>query len=467
MTLSNIQAEQALLGAAMVENAVVDRVSIRWEDFHDPVHGAIWREIVERVTNGQLATPTLLRPKFDGDAGLNMLGGAAYLVRLMGAAVSPGDAPAYARQIAGLARRREILTSLEAAQAAVRGEGDPDTIAATLEAEMMLIHDRARPEARAESLLSATHRALEKMSDAYQAGRSTGMSTGIDEIDRMTGGMLAPEVWTLAGRSSMGKTAVALHIALTAAQAGVPVFFASLEMDAADLSQRLLSALWRGKDGAAPYTLLRTPHKLSEAQMRGAVDAGRIAGRLPLSITPPSLRSLGGIRAEARAVSRRFKAKGLRLGLIVVDYIQRVDAPGESQQERISNAMAGMKDLAVTHECPVLSLAQLNRDVERRAGAGVDAIPRPRLSDLQGSGSLEQDSDVVLLAHRDEYYLDRMRPPPEEANRAKFYATKAKAKGKLEIQIAKFRNGEVGEVLVDADLAHNAILNPERVEGFI
>lgn len=455
----NIEAEQQLIGAALINNDLVDRVNAQPDDFYDPLHAEIWRSIVRRVTNGEQATPVLLRPEFSDHPGIADVGGVAYLARLAGAAVAIVSAPDYAKQIAGLARRREILTALDSASMAVASNDDAETVAAALEAEMMVIHDRARPKARAKSIARATVDMIDAMSDAYHNDRPSGTPCGIAQIDEHVGGMVAPEIWTLAGRSSMGKTAIALHICKSVALQGVPVLFFSLEMDPPELSQRITSSLMRGRDGAVPYQKMRMAHRLSETEMRCCIETAREAGALPIHISPPSLRSLGGIRAEARAVGRRVAATGKRLGLICVDYIQRVQAPGDREHERIAAAMAGMKDLAVTHNCPVLSLAQLNRDVERRASMG-DSIPRPRLSDLQGSGSLEQDSDVVILAQRDEYYFDRMKPPEDEHKRSLFYAAKTKAAGKLQLQIAKFRNGAVDEITCDCDMAFNSILPP-------
>lgn len=462
----NIEAEQALLGALLIDNPKYDRVRtvLKTEHFYDAVHGEIYAAIARRLTDGKTASAVLLKPDFDDHPGLAQIGGAGYLARLAGAAISTFDIGDHAEQIRDLWMRRSILSALDEAERAVQGQEDMQAVAGAVEAQMMLIHDQARSQDRSETALSAAVRAVERMNDAYQAERALGLMTGISELDEATGGMLAPEVWTLAGRSSMGKTAVALHICKSVADQGVPVFFASLEMDAADLMQRVCSSIIKAEPHAVPYQAMRSAHKLTEDQFRVVVEGMRKVENMPLYISPPSMREIGAIRAEARAVARRSPKP---LGLICVDYLQRVGAPGQGIFETTSNAMAAMKRLATDHDCPVLCLAQLSRAVESRAGTA-EAIPRPRLSDLKGTGNIEEDSDAVILVHRDDYYLDRMANPTDSAKRARLYELRAKAKGWMDLQLAKFRGGEIADFRVKADLAFNTILPPQKdaQEGF-
>lgn len=460
----NIGAEQALIGAILVDNSVFDRVSATAEDFYDPLHARIWLSIARRIQNGEAASPVLLKPEFDADEGMAEVGGPAYLARLAGASVAPSEAPHYAKQIADLARRREMIHAMERGLGAIQAAENPEAVAAALEAEMMLIHDRARPKARAVSFLSAATRMIDRANEAYQSDGAAGLTTGIPAIDGRTGGMMAPEVWVLGARSSMGKTAVALHMAKAAAESGVGALFCSLEMDPEDLSQRIVSSLCAEREVRLPYLMIRNG-TFGADQMRTMLEATRDHEKLPLEITPPSMRSLGAIMAETRAAAARMKAKGRPLGVIFVDYLQKVQAPGDGSYERITNALTGMKELAVRNRCPVVVLAQLNREVEARANQGRGSIPRPQMSDLKGSGGIEEDADVIILLHRDEYYLSRMRPSGSGEVRSKSIAEleelKQRAAGKLDMLVEKFRNGARFEVTVDCDLPVNRILPPK------
>ena len=450
----NLDAEQALIGAVLVSNEAFDRIRIEPGDFYDPVHGEIWAAISRRITLGQAATATLLRPDFETHAGMAELGGPAYLARLAGAAVAVSTAPDHAEQIKALARKREIIHALRDAQDGM-AKLEPDEVAARLEAAMMVVHDKARPTARAVSFASATVAMVEKAMEAYQSDGVAGLTTGIAEIDDKTGGMIQPELWVVGARASMGKTALALHTARRVAEAGGGVLFCSLEMDPVELSQRLVSSMAGTR---VPYRNIRMG-KMKEEQARAVVETAAEVGALPIEITPPSLRDLGGIAAEVRAAERRLKAKGAPLALVVIDYLQRVQAPGESGVERIGAACAGLKAIAARHGVPVMALAQLNREVEARASQGKGGIPRPMLSDLKGAGDIEQDADVVLLLHRDEYYVARQKPTSSAAiqDHAKLLDA---CRGKMDIIVAKFRNGAVFEATVDVDLPVNRVKPP-------
>jgi replicative DNA helicase len=195
---------------------------------------------------------------------------------------------------------------------------------------------------------------------------------------------------------------------------------------------------------------------MEEAQFKSVIECTRNAKDLPMHISPPTLRDIGGLRAEARSVKKRMEARGTPLRLIVFDYIQRMQHQGE-KIDVLNAASAMVKDLAVQFGVPVITLSQLNRDVEARAGQGKGSIPKPRLSDLKGSGAIEEDADMVIFVHRDEYYLDQIKNKS-----ADWQEMKERAAGKMDLIIGKFRNGQRIDVTVDVNMPCNIILRPRR-----
>lgn len=394
--LHNIEAEQALLGAVLVNNAVFDRVSTQADDFYDPLHAQIWAEITRRIIDGGTAAPTLLAPAFEGHEGMKELGGVGYLAKLAGSAVAVSTAPEYAAQVSDLARRREMAAALDRAREALGRAESPEDVAAATEAEMMFIHDKARPQARSVSMMRAASEMLDRARAAYHEEGPGGVPTGIAELDDATGGMMPGELWILGGRPSMGKTAIALAMAMGAGRAGRNAWFASMEMLPADLTMRVASCIAAEAGVRVPYEDIRSASRLSEDQMRALVMATQGAAALPIKVSPPKMRGLGALMAEGRAIERRLKADGKTLDLIVVDYLQLIETGHEKAYDRASAAVKAMKNLAIRHECPVICLSQLSRQVEQRDNK------RPIPSDLRDSGEIEQDADVILFAYRDE-----------------------------------------------------------------
>lgn len=463
-----VEAEQALIGALLVNNDVYDRVHglIDVDDFYDPIHQDIWTKAGEFIRSGRTATAVTLQPVFAAHEGMAEIGGAAYLARLVGAAVSIFNVKDYAGTIRGCAVRRAMIRRAEdLARDAADFDLDEVEIASRAEAAMSVINDRARPTAnRAKSAMRIAATAIDRMTVAYQSGAPLGLMTGIQQLDEATGGLLDGEAWTIAGRPSMGKTAISGQICMNVAKQGHPTLFMSMEMDDDPIAHRLISSIIRGRPHALPYSAMRSPEKYTEDQFKEIIMGAQDLEGMPLRFTPPTLRSLAGLRSEARLVQKEMQTAGDRLRLICVDYLQRIDAEGRTDYERISAAMAGMKTMATEIGCPVLVLAQIGRAAESRTYGqkGEAAIPRPQMSDLKGSGNIEEDSDGVILIHRNDYYLDRMQLPRDEVERSKIIAAREKHKGRVSLMMPKFRSGEVGEFQVRADLAYNTILPPEQ-----
>lgn len=451
--LLNVEAEQALLGAVLVNNAVYDRVSsiVRGDDFGDPVHASIWRAVDARIRDGALASPVTLRQYFDEDPGIAVLGGVAYLARLAGAAISLFAAPDYARLIADMAQRRALAGVLAEAQAAIADpEQDVASILGRVEAHALM--QETQGEGNVVTFAAAITAASGAANAANLSDTLTGTTTGIRALDDATGGLQAGDYVILGGRASMGKTAVALSIALGAARAGHGVLFASLEMSPEQLATRALSETSARSGNAIAY------HDL----MRGRFDGDDFLSllrrqqeeiSLPIAITPRSCRNVGAIASQARLAQRRLEAKGRKLGLVVIDYLQLLQPPQRrsNRQEEVSDISSAVKAMAGKLDVPVLALSQLSRGVEGREDK------RPGLADLRESGSLEQDADVVIFAYREEYYLRRASPrdedPPERHE--KWHRALANCAGRVDLVIAKARMGEITTVKAMLDAATN------------
>ena len=452
----NVEIEQAILGSLLLNNDTFDRIRhiTKYQHFYDPLHQRIFEAIRRRIIKDQAATPTILGVILAADPALTEIGGNKYFATLAASVVAASQIKDHADLLREIWMRREMSAALEAGQEAIHDpESDMAEVAGRVEGQFMVMNDLARPDDRAVSFLVAGMGMLDALSDAYQSDGVPGEPMGIDEIDRETGGMMNPEIIVIGARPSMGKTAIALHMARHLAQTGRGCIFHSLEMDPPALVRRVVSSMAKIKGHDIPYLDIRNG-RVTEEQFRLIAETVQEFEALPLEITPPSIRSIGALLAESRAARKKMAAKGIELGAIVVDYIQLVEADGKEEPERIANAMKGMKALATQNNCPVIVLAQLNRNVESRAGAGTGSIPRPQMSDLKGSGSIEQDADMIMLLHRDEYYVDRMTEPKGNASKmADHIALKEACKGQLEIILDKFRNGARKTVKVEIDLS--------------
>ena len=464
----NIEAEQALIGAALIDNDVLDRCRglVKPEHFYDGLHSRIFHNMLKRQERGERSSAVLLRPTFEGDRDIDEVGGPAYLARLAGAAVSLMAAPDHASHIKDLWARREVRSLLSEARDALDSADDMGAICERMEDQFARVNALARPEERGHSWRRALSDMVDKVVSAYQTDGVPGITTGIAPLDDLTGGMIAPEVWMIAARTSMGKSAVALHIALKQAQSGLGVLIESMEMEPAEMAMRMVSALCHQKGHRIEHSSMRRG-SLSEAEMRTVLEATREFEKLPIIITPSKMRSSGALMAEARAAERAFadrKDDPVKMGTIIIDYIQRMRVSGsDGRVDEITEAMRIAKDMASNHACPVIPLAQINRGSDLRATEGKGSIPRPRLTDLKGAGALEEDSDVVMILHRDEYYVSKWHPTTSEG-----HAEKARildrCRGKMDIYVDKFRNGEPSEIEVKIDLGTNTISSEPEVQ---
>jgi len=473
---ANIEAEQALLGAILVNNAAYHRVSefLKPSHFAEGVHGRIFAAIAKLMERGQLANPVTLKNLFDQDGALAEIGGAQYLVRLGASAVTIINAEDYGRTIHDLYLRRQLI---EIGGDVVNDafEHDLDRRATqqieTAEKRLFDLAETGQYEGGFRPFSNALSSAILQAEAAFKrSGKTTGVSTGFLDLDKLLGGLHPSDLVVLAGRPSMGKTALATNIGFNAARAyrpakapdgrviaedGAVVGFFSLEMSAEQLATRILS-----EESGVPSNNIRKG-EVSHQDFDRFVQASQRLTAVPFFVDDTPALTIAGLRTRAR---RLLRQQGL--GLVVVDYLQLLrgnDEGAENRVQEISEITRGLKALAKELNVPVLALSQLSRAVEAREDK------RPMLSDLRESGSIEQDADVVMFVFREEYYLSRgepMRRPEENDERYNMRYEDWKQRleqvhGTAEILVAKQRHGPIGKVTLR--FAHDTT----RFENFI
>lgn len=463
----SMEAEQGLLGAVLINNEALRLVEsiVQPDDFSEPLHAHLWAVIIQSDDSGRRIDPKLLASSIGKDAALP-LGGMTvtqYIARLAAEATTVINAPDYARAIRDTADRKrmaEIGYRLSTAAMA-----DPcDVATGAIDALDEILSLRSRSTTPSISAAGAAVRVLDAAAHAYQTdGRQTGVSWGLSAVDRKTLGLQCGELAVLAGRPGMGKTALGLCVARSAAQAGHKTAFFSLEMGDVAISQRLLADLLHGIMPIA-YWAIRAG-KFSETEFVEIKNAAEGLAALPLQIEQQPALTIAQIAARARQRKRRHG-----LDFLVVDHLHLV-RPSERYSghrvEEIGETTRGLKALAKELEVPVLALCQLSRGVEGRDDK------RPTLADLRGSGDIEQDADTVAMLYRESYYLERKKPDPSDGDElAKWLSQIEKVRNRLDVQIEKQRNGPVGTIQVFCSIAHNAIRDlvsvdeTNKLEGF-
>jgi replicative DNA helicase len=368
-----------------------------------------------------------------------------------------------ARQIRELAERRRIIAGCDdLAEAVSDTSGETDHRKAAAE-HISALSDMLGGSAQRKHTFTLGEAAdvvwdrLDRM--AKGEADPNAIPSGMAGLDEMLGGLRRGGYYILAGRPSMGKTAVGVQLALNIAEAGHGVAYFSLEMPATSLTERMIaSRLWIPHADSITYTGI-SRGRLNEQQIRWIRQARDELDGLPLVIDERPALSASEIEAQARVFASRFQRQGERLGLIVVDHVHKMTAPGFTRPVEVyTHVSARLADLAKRLDCPVLALAQLNRSVESRDDK------RPTLADLRESGAIEQDADAVIFCYRDAYYLERQscRRVEDEAGRLTEFA---ECQNRLELIVAKNRQGPIGTVDVWADMPFNVVRDPRDLHG--
>ena len=449
----NIEAEQALLGAILVNNEAYDRVSgfLKPEHFFDPLHGRFFEVMQKFLQLNKQVTPITLKSFFDGEEAVEGMTPAHYLVRLAAEATSVINAYDYGQTIYDLAQRRQLIEIGEdMVNLAYDSPVDEPPQAQIEQAEHRLFQlaETGKYGQGFESFAAATATAIEMASNAHKrAGGLSGISTGLRDLDDRMGGLQPSDLVIVAGRPSMGKTALATNIAFNIAKAyrgetlpdgttktvdGGIVGFFSLEMSAEQLATRILSEQAEVSSEKIRRGLI------DDEEFRRLVDVSQTLQNLPLYIDQTGGITIAQLMARARKLKRQ---KGL--DVLVIDYLQLLAGSkksGDNRVQEITEITTGLKALAKELNVPVIALSQLSRQVEQREDK------RPQLSDLRESGSIEQDADVVMFVFREEYYVERAQPREGTPEHLEWQTKMEETHGIGEVIIGKQRHGPTGTV---------------------
>lgn len=446
----NVEAEQVVIGSALIDPAIVGQLISAGGDalFAEPVHVEILAALREKVRLGHRADAVTVGGVMRGSQGLAELGGNRYLVRLAGVS-NQVAVREYIRLLADLANKRALISAMADANAAIaKGQDKASDIAARLEAQLISASD-TDPDRGPMSMKAAVRATMLEIAAACRGDETNTVSTGIGALDRLVGGFAPGELIILGGRPSMGKTAVALSIALNVARTGKGVAIASLEMSPQAMALRALSEATAQAGHAASYKQMRRG-ELAQSQIDTLRSVAAHVENLPIQFLERKFADLDALIAGCRQIKRSM---GDDLKLLVVDYLQLIEAKGENRTQEISRISRALKALAGTLNVPIIALSQLSRGVESREDK------RPMLSDLRESGQIEQDADAVMFCYRDEYYIERMRPTddadPEKLD--KWGRVMEAARNRLEIIVGKHRQGEIGTAHVRCNVALNLI----------
>lgn len=455
----NIEAEQGLLGALLLNNDAFDRVSdfLLAEHFYDPVHGRLFEAIGKLIANGNLASPVTLKTYLEHDSGLNELGGATYLARLVSNATTIANAQQYARTIHDLSIRRDLIVIGEDMIHTAHHPDIDSKAHQQIEQVEQALYNLAENGNVSQGFMdfgASLAGAIDIAEKAYaREGRLSGLSTGLKALDDLTGGLQRSDLLILAGRPSMGKTALATNIAFSIAKNymiskregnvrrtddgreevldGSVVGFFSLEMSAEQLATRMLA-----EQSAISSSNIRRGD-IHEDEYSRLVSAARDLNDVPFYIDHTGAIPMATLAARARRLKRQYG-----LGLIVVDYLQLVRASNrrnsDGRVQEVSEITQGLKALAKELDVPVLALSQLSRQVESRDDK------RPQLSDLRESGSIEQDADIVMFVYRESYYVSREKPSEGTEEFLRWEERMAAVDGTAEVIVGKNRHGPIG-----------------------
>lgn len=476
---NNIEAEQALLGAILLNNDAFYRVSdfLKPGHFYEPLHRKIYEVVGELIRMGKIASPVTIKTFLPTDAKVGDMTIPFYVARLVAEAVTVINAADYGRAIYDLATRRALITVGEdmvniAYDAPV--DMSPQEQIEDAERRLFELAETGRYDGGFESFTDAIKTAVDMANAAFMRdGGLSGIATGFRDLDRRMGGLQPSDLIILAGRPGMGKSSLATNIAFhiansyepaqqadgsfKAANGGVVGLF-SLEMSSEQLATRIIS-----EQTEIPSSKIRRG-EITEADFEKLVGCAQMMQKLPLYIDQTGGISIAQLAARARRLKRQ---RGL--DVIIIDYVQLMTGASkrasENRVQEITEITTGLKALAKELNVPIVALSQLSRQVESREDK------RPQLSDLRESGSIEQDADVVMFVYRDDYYLKNKEPEKGTQQHIEWEEKLRTVEGKAEVIIGKQRHGPTGTVFMGFqgeftrffDIAEDSYL-PERHE---
>ena len=463
----NIDAEQGLLGALLIDNRAVEKMGdhLKATHFFMPAHQRIFESILTLIERGQNASPVTLKNYFENDDDLKDVGGASYLADLAANVVGVINVADYTRTIHELHLRRQLITLGEDVVNEAFDhnlESEATKTIETAESRLFELAETGDVKGGFVTLRDSVLVAIEHAEKAFKSdGHVTGVTSGLLDVDKKLGGFQSSDLLILAGRPSMGKTALAVNWAFNAAKAyadsggeeGGRVAFFSLEMAAEQLAGRILS----DQSGISGDAIRKG--NIKQEDFRAFVEASQRMSTVPLYIDDTPALSIGAVRTRARRLMRQHG-----LDMLVIDYLQLLRGNGskrgqENRVQEVSEITQGLKAIAKELNIPVIALSQLSRQVEQREDK------RPQLSDLRESGSIEQDADVVMFVYREEYYLSRTEPEPGTEKHMSWQESMERAHNIGECIVAKQRHGPIGTVKMffDPNFTRFSDLDPNHI----
>jgi len=457
----NIEAEQAVIGSILVSNEIYDEISLLIDSkkFFDPIHVKIFSTIEKLIHKGLLANPITLKNYFENDDGLKELGGQEYLIKITKFSTSGKQVIDYANIVHEMHVRRELVKISEAMLNESSNDNETtlsgEEIIQNTEKSLFDLAERGHFNRSFLKFENALKQTIDMAKKAYQNDEGiVGVPTGLTDLDSRLGGLHKQDLIVIAGRPSMGKTALATNIAFHAAKniekkaLKSTVAFFSLEMSSEQLSTRILSEQSRIRSNDIRRG------KVSEKEFEQFIETSKNIVDLPLYIDETPAITISAISNRSRRIKRLFG-----LELIVVDYIQLMKSSGRKEFNRvqeISEITQGLKALAKELDVPVLALSQLSRAVEQRDDK------KPQLADLRESGSIEQDADVVMFVYREAYYLERKEPTLGSVEHAEWQQKMDEISSLADIMIGKQRHGPTGNVKVEFEAMYTKFKNLEN-----
>ena len=441
---NNIEAEQSVIGSILLSNEIFDEINmiVNSKNFYDPMHQKIFNAIEKLIFSGMLANPITLKNHFENEK--DEIDIPDYLVKITKFSSSSRQTIEYSKLIYDLYVKRELIKISENVIDASKLndiDNDGQKIIENFEKSLFDLAEKGSFNSSLVKFDEAMRMTIEMASNAYKNDAGiVGVPTGLTDLDDRLGGLHKSDLLIIAGRPSMGKTALATNIAYNAAKKiqednrKSTVAFFSLEMSSEQLSTRILAEQSRIKSNDIRRG------RISEEQFDKFIETSKDISELPLYIDETPAITIAALSNRARRIKRLYG-----LDLVVVDYIQLMRAANfkDGRVQEISEITQGLKALAKELSVPVLALSQLSRAVEQRDDK------KPQLSDLRESGSIEQDADVVMFVYREAYYIERKEPRPATVEHAEWQAKMNEVSNLAEIIIGKQRHGPTGNVMLE------------------
>jgi len=441
---NNIEAEQSVIGSILLSNEIFDEINmlISSKNFYDPMHQKIFSAIENLIFKGMLANPITLKNFFENEK--DELNIPEYLVKITKFSSSTRQTIEYSKLIYDLYVKRQLIKiSGDVIDAAKLNDikNDGQKIIENFEKSLFDLAEKGSFNSSLVKFDEAMRLTIEMASNAYKNEEGiVGVPSGLTDLDDRLGGLHKSDLVIIAGRPSMGKTALATNIAFNAAKKiqddtrKSSIAFFSLEMSSEQLSTRILAEQSRIKSNDIRRG------RISEEQFDKFIETSKNVSELPLYIDETPAISIAALSNRARRIKRLYG-----LDMVVVDYIQLMRASNfkEGRVQEISEITQGLKALAKELSVPVLALSQLSRAVEQRDDK------KPQLADLRESGSIEQDADVVMFVYREAYYLERKEPRPATVEHAEWQAKMNEVSNLAEIIIGKQRHGPTGNIMLE------------------